>query len=422
MTALVTPTGTTVRVTGDVITIEHLRLVHGEAAAMLHAQLSAGAAEEAADALRRAVPIGLVALRLSTAGFDSGAVQRTLDTFADTLDARSNAALAGLDEALRRLNRGEHSLETATRAALAQLPVQLEQVLAGEGGNVKAAVLQAAHQAQASALSEMRAALEDHSRTVRQALSLDSDGPVQALRRDLLDRVDATRRELGEQMSTMRAMLQAAEAAKAASTKSTRAVGLEWETTAMAIAHDIVTAAGDRFEATGARPAPGGTARSGDGLATVNRAISGPGGDIKIVFEAKKRSRPLTVTQLRQEIETGRQVRDAAAGLVLVPTSAEVPGGGLFARIDNHGFVCAANDPAVVSLVYCVLRELTALLAARPNDASAIDLPAWRSRSRTHWPPCRSSTKSDASPNRPKRPCRTSAASEAERPRRSTSR
>ena len=374
MTALTSVVDSRVRVIGDVITIEHLSVVHGEAAAMLQAQVASGGPDSAADVLRRAVPVGLVALSLTSAGLDSGAVQRTLDTFAAALDERSQAALTGLDETLMRLSQGEHTLETAAQAALAQLPTQLERVLAGEGGNVKSAVLQAAHEAQGAALVEMRAALEEHSRAVRQSLSLDADGPVHALRRDLLSHVDATRRELGEQMSSVRAMLQAGQAQKAASAKSTRAVGLEWEAAAMAIANSVITAAGDRFEATGSRPAAGGTTRVGDGVSTVSRVITGRGRELRIVVEAKKRSKPMSAAQLRQEIAAGRQVRDAAAGLVLVPTPEEVPGGGLFARVDDYGFVCAANDPEIVSLVYCVLRELTTLLGSSSDDRTGVDL------------------------------------------------
>lgn len=363
-----------VAVDGECVVLRELTVDHGEAAAIVRAQLEKGGPTAAAELIRRALPVGLVALSMGSAAVDTGAITRTLDSFAEQLDARSKQALEGLDQAVTRLQAGEQAVAQAATGALAQLPGQVEAALAGEAATVRTAVGEATRAVQAAGLQELRAALAQHSEAMRNVLSLDREGPVQALRRDLHEQLDGTRRELTEQLTQVRGLLQAAQAHKTAAAKSSRAVGQEWEAQATAIADEVITAAGDRFEATGSRPAPGGTARTGDGVAVISTAITGHGRTVRIVVEAKKRSRPLTAKQLRDEATTARQVREATASLTLVPTAAEVPGQGSFARVDDLAFVVAADEPSTVSLVYLVLREMTALLTIRQDDGTEVNL------------------------------------------------
>jgi len=198
---------------------------------------------------------------------------------------------------------------------------------------------------------------------------------VRMLRQDLLNELAGTRQELGEQLTVVRTLVESARVHKEASAKSSRAVGAEWEEHALGIAHAVVTSAGDLFEATGAQPGVGGTTRrTGDGVATLSPAITGHGPQVRIVLECKKRSRPLTAKAHREEVSRARQVRDASAALVLVPTPDEVPGGGLFARVDDFAFVVAAQDPETVGLLYLLLREMVAVLTVRQSDDSELDL------------------------------------------------
>ncbi|MGN6130149.1 MAG: hypothetical protein ACTHOK_07385 [Nocardioidaceae bacterium] len=362
-----------VTVTDTGITISHLTVANRESAAIARACLTDQGPQALADLVARAVQVGLVALSVGAAGLDTGTISRTLDDFAERVDAKTQSALAGMDETLRRLQAGEQQVARVAQEVLGRLPQQVEAALAGASGDVRTSVGEAARTAQSAALDEVRRALAQHSTAMRDALSLDRDGPVQALRRDVLEQVHASRQELGEQLTQMRALLQAAEAHKAASAKSTRAIGLEWENQAMAIADEVITAAGDRFEPTGSTPAPGGTSRAGDGIATLCAPIA-HGRPVRIVVEAKRRSKPLTARQLREELNRSRNLRQAAAGLVLVPTSDEVPGGGRWARVDDASWVVAADDPTVVSLCYLILREMTALLTVRQDDGDEIDL------------------------------------------------
>lgn len=377
VTAIANPDATLdpVTVVGDRLVIHDLTVSHGEAAAIARMQLEEGGPQALADLVSRALPVGLVSVSMGSAAVDTAAIQRTLDSFADRVDVKSRSALEGLDETLSRLRAGEQLVAKAASDTLSRLPAQIESALRGESGSVRAAVTEATRAAQAAGMQEIRSALTQHAESMRNVLSLDTQGPVAALRRDLLDELTSTRQELAEQLTVVRGMLHAAQAQKVAASKNTRAIGLDWEAEAVEIANEIVTSAGDRFEACGSQPGVGGTTRrTGDGVATLTPAITGHGRSVRIVIEAKKRSKPLTPKQLREEVAAARGVRDAAAGLVLVPTASEVPGGGRFARVDDLAFVVAADDLPTATLVYLVLRELTALVAVRQDDGDELDL------------------------------------------------
>lgn len=363
-----------VTVTGETLVIHDLTVTHAEAASFVRTQLADHGPEAAADLVRRALPVGLVALSMGTAGIDTGSLTRTLNQFAHLVDAKSEAALASLDQTLTRLHAGEEAVARTASSVLEQLPAQVEAALAGQAGNVKASVVEAARTVQAAGLQELTTALARHSESVRAALSLDHEGPVRMLRQDLLEELNGTRRELSEQLASVRSLVEATHAAKAAGAKSSRAIGATNEDEAMALCHDIVTAAGDLFEHTGGQPGVGGTTRrTGDGVATMSPAL-GHGRTVRIVLEAKRRSRPLTAKALREEVATACRVRDAAGGLVLVPTNGEVPGGGAFARVDTAAYVVSIEDPKTVELIYLLLREQVALLAVRQEDDSEVDL------------------------------------------------
>ncbi len=377
MTVAHIPTGAgPVTVTGDTVVIHDLSVTHGGAAAFVRGHMTEHGADAAADLVRRAVPVGLVALSLGTAGIDTGSLTRTLDAFADRVDAKSEAALANLDQTLLRLRGGEEAVAKTASAVLDRLPAQVEAALAGQAGNVRASVMEAARAVQDAGVRELTTALTRHSESVRDALSLDRDGPVRQLRKEVLEELGGTRRELGEQLALVKGLVEAAQVAKTAGAKSSRAIGAANEDDAMALCHDVVTAAGDMFERTGGQPGTGGTTRrTGDGVATLSQAITGHGRQVRIVIESKSRTRALSAKQHREEIANACRVRDAAGGLVLVPTDVEVPGGGSFARVDTCAYVVSTeHGDGVPQLIYLLLREHVAMLKVRHDDGSEIDL------------------------------------------------
>ena len=236
MTVAQIPTGPgPVTVTGDALVIHDLTVTHGEAAAFVRSQLADHGPEAAADLVRRALPVGLVALSMGTAGIDTGALTRTLDAFGAQMSAKSEAALAGLDQTLTRLHTGEEAVARTASSVLESLPAQVEAALAGQAGSVRASVLEAARAVQTAGLQELTTALARHSESVRDALSLDREGPVRMLRQDLLEELNGTRRELGEQLAAVRSLVEAAQVAKTAGAKSSRAVGDAMEDDAMSM-------------------------------------------------------------------------------------------------------------------------------------------------------------------------------------------
>lgn len=365
-----------VSVTADSLVLADLVVCHPETVAIARRQLTEHGPDALADLVRRAIPVGLLALTTGSAATDTAVIQRTLDDFARNVDDRSAAALAGLSETLDRLRDGEQAVAKAAHDALSRLPAQLESVLSGEAANVRLAVAEAARSVQDAGTTELRAALTQHAESVRNAVSLDRAGPVASLRTDLLTELNNTRRELTEQMATMRGLLTANQATTKASAKNSRAIGAHWEEHAMGLIADVCAAAGDQFTAVGAqRGVNGTTRRSGDGLAQLSPAITGHGRPpVLLVLEAKLRSRALSASQLKAEAISAREVRAAAGCLILVPTPAEVPGGGRFARVDDLSFVVAADDPDTLSLVYLTTRELVALVAVRQHGADGVDV------------------------------------------------
>lgn len=355
--------GDGVAVEGNLIRINQLTVPSGEAAAIARAHLTEHGSDGLNDLVRRAVPVGLLAIGAGAAGDHSGSVQRVLDELAEQVDLRSQSALEGLQSVLDRLDGAEQTAQQV----LSGLPRQLEQVLAGESESVRASVAQACQVTMDRASEDIRRALDSSNEATRRVLSLDHDGPVQALRRDLLDGLDRTRAELAGQLHDVQAVLAAAQA-KASSPPSTRAAGDAFQTVAGALAARVVQGAGDRLEETANVPGAGTTRRTGDFLAVLNRAAGGFAGAVpSIVLEAKARqSRRLTARQYREELARAREVRQATAGLCLVETSEDVPGGGLFARVDDLSFVVAVDQgDAAVSLAYTVLRELVWMHTAR---------------------------------------------------------
>jgi hypothetical protein len=300
----------------------------------------------------------------------------TLDAFLDRVDESSRTALVGLDQTLAGFRAGEATITAAAQNVLAQLPAQIDAVLGGEVGNVRLAVAEDTRAVQATGMTEIRSALALHAEMVRNAVSLDRDSPVQALQREVLAHFDASRKELSEQLTVVRGLLQVAETQKVASAKNSRAVGADWEATANTIAHAVVTSAGDRYAATGSTSGPLGSARTGDGVATLSSAITGHGKEVRVVIEAKRRSgsRVMSAQAFKRELDTSRSVRQAEGALALVPTMREVPGGGRWCRVDDLSWVVAADDQESVSLIYLILRELVSLVAVQQAGGTDVDL------------------------------------------------
>lgn len=376
MPARPTSSDASVRLDGETLVIRNLTITHPEAVALARKHVADHGADSLPELILRALPIGVVSLTLGSAGMDSGSMQRTLDTFAGQVDAASTATLAELAKTTTALRVGEQDLAARAARVLDRLPEHVAKALSGASADVRSQVQSAAAEVQAAGLADIRRALAQHSEAVRNALSLDQEGPIRVLREEVLAMVASTRAELGGQLSAVQALLAAAQTASTATgaAKSTRRSGLDFEAASMAMASDVVAAAGDTFDETGSRPAPGGgTSRVGDGVANLASVVTGANRTVRIVLEAKATQQGLTSVKWRQELAASRDLRQASGAIGVVPSAAQVPGGHLFARVGERLFVVVA-EPQILALVYLVLRELCALAADRPGNNDTIEV------------------------------------------------
>ncbi|MGN6243594.1 MAG: hypothetical protein ACTHQ3_07950 [Motilibacteraceae bacterium] len=367
--------GGAVQIRGDFVHLHEVALRHREAAAILAAAVKEGGEQAALELIGRALPVGLVAVSIGSHAIDTGGLERSLSSFHATVREQSTAAAAAIEAAVQQLSSADARLAGIAAQALGQLPGQLERLMAGEAQSVRDAVAQAVSQVQSAGLNELRAALAEHSRAVHAVLSVE-DGPVRTLRGDLLTAVDASRRELAEHMTTIRAQLQAAEAARTATAaqRTTRQAGAEFETAANSLMAGVCAASGDYYTEVGSIPAPGGTRRSGDGLITLASTSTG-GAEVKIVVEAKTRTKALTASQWARELASSMQLRGAAAALALVPDAAQLPNGAsLFCRVAPNAFVVAADDGGrAARLVFLTMKEVLHLTALAANGGGDIN-------------------------------------------------
>jgi hypothetical protein len=369
---------TGVHLDGDSLLIRNLTITHAEAAALAREHVAAHGDAALLGLILQAVPVGVLALSLGSASLNSAAVQRTLDLCASQVDAAASAAISKLDRTTAALHQGEQELVNSAQRVLERLPERVEVALAGAAGSVRAQVAAAASEVQAAGLSDMRASMAQHSQAVRAALGPALADPVKALREDVLAQLASVGRDLGGQLTEVQLLLTATRAA--AATKTTRATGLVFEDAAMKLAEEVVTGAGDFFQAVGSRPAPGSTSRAGDGVATLNTVVTGRGRVVKMVLEAKTRpSGPLTEAKWLAELQASTALRGASGAIGIVPDATQVPGGRLFARVGERLFVCVCDDQ-ILMLTYLCLRELTALAADSHGDVGAADISKAESR------------------------------------------
>lgn len=361
-----------IQVQGDVVTIHGLVVQHPEAADLLRAQIDKSGPEVAADIVRRALPVGLVSLKMSNAALDSGAVSRTLDHFASIIGTRADSAMGELEKVLGNLRQGEVDVVQTANRVLERLPEKVEAALAGQSQSVRAAVVEAARSVQDAGLQQMTAALHQHSTNIQRELSLDREGPLRSLRTDLLLHGENTRKELAAQLNEVRTVLEAAQAAKAAGAKSSRAIGAEVEDDLMARCNQVVTVAGDQFEATGNQAGPNGR-RTGDGVATISPLLTGQSRRLRVVFEAKTRSRPMSASAMLAEASAACATREADGALIIVPSRDEVPGETSVCRLDANKWVVSADSEAF-EWSYVWLREAVVLSARRVDGEDGIDL------------------------------------------------
>lgn len=369
-----------VTVTDQGVEISHLRITHPETVAIARRELAEHGPAALVDTVTGAVIVGMVATGLQRGTGDTAEVmQRVLAGFDEAVQNRAAATVAQLDGLLGRVDATERATREAVTATLAQLPAQIEQgvttALAGGAGDVREAVRQATATAQAEALTALQRVVAMHSEQVRAVVSTDNPGsPLAAVKHDLSAQLENARRDLAEGLTAIRALVQAHQASQAAQTKTSAAIGRDWEDRVALAVAGWVQATGDVVEHVGSRPAPGSSTRkTGDVLVMIT---SGGASKPVLIVEAKHRQRRASMRAFRDELAEARRIRGAHAALAVVPTADDVPGppGSMWARVDTTSWVVAAEDPQVMNLVLGVVRELTILAAAQTSADPTVDV------------------------------------------------
>ena len=362
-----------VTLTHDALIVHGLRVTHPETIALARAHLDEHGPDALPAAISTAIVVGMVAARLAREHGDAaGRMEAVLTGWRQDLERQGGDVLAHLDGILARLDEAERAASLAAREALAHLPEQVERALRGEAGTVRAAVRDAGSVVQQEALRQVDGVVRGHSAELRTLLSTENPaGPIHQLRRDLTASVEATRRELGEGLATVRAAL---EAQRLTRKRDSNTLGQGWEARIGTLVRDWCSSTGDFAEACGNTPAPGGTARTGDILISI---VAPTGAGPRIVVEAKNRARPLSVAQARAELANARRVRRAHAAILIVESPEQLPGGsGRWVRLDTHAWAVAAEDADLLGLVLSTVRQLLLAEGAAASNVSGVDVGA----------------------------------------------
>jgi len=357
-----------VTLTHDALIVHELRVTHPETIALARAHLDEHGPESLLSAVSTAIVIGMVAGRLAREHGDAaGRMEAVLTGWRADLERQGGDVLAHLDGVLVRLDEAERATSQAAQEALAHFPEQVERALRGEASTVRAAVRDAATATQQEALGQLDRVVRGHSAELRTLLSTENPtGPLHQLRRDLTAQMEAARREMGEGMATLRAAL---EAQRVTRQKVSNTVGSTFERWVCDRVADFANSTGDVAEPVGNTPAPGGTARTGDVLISVQS-----GARPKIVIEAKNRARAMSVAQARAELGNALRVRRAQAAVLIVESPEQLPGGsGRWVRLDTHSWAVAAEDADLLWLVLSTVRQLVLAEGAAASNAAGVD-------------------------------------------------
>jgi hypothetical protein len=360
-----------VTLTHDTLIVHGLRVTHPETVALARAHLDEHGPETLPAAISTAIVVGMVASRLAREHGDvAGRMEAVLTGWRQDLERQGGDVLTRIDGVLSRLDEAERAASQAAHQALSHFPEQVEMALRGEAGTVRTAVREAASAVQQEALRQVDGVVRGHSAELRTLLSTENPaGPIAQLRRDLTQAVEVTRRELGDGLATVRATL---EAQRVTRKRDSNALGSSWEAHIGSLIRDWATSTGDIAEPVGSTAAPGGTARTGDVLISVMS-----GAQPKIVIEAKNRARSMSVAQARAELATARRVRRAHAGVLIVQSPDQMPGGsGRWVRVDTHSWVVAAEDADLLGLVLSTVRQMLLAEGAAASNAANVDVGA----------------------------------------------
>ena len=317
------PSRPAVRVVGDSIVVDRLRIADRALAAFV-AQREEDQRGELAE---RALRIGLLALQDAGTSLDVDFVRREFDELLERNASMNQRVAETLDQVLRQ-NFGDQE---------GRLPRTLERFLGDRGQLHRFVTDLFDEQKRDSAIGRMRTLLGsyfdgDASRLAQLLDPTRLGSPLYQFRTEVSDAF--------EKLNARLAAMEAAFATRGVERARSAAKGTDFENLLEDMLADIIRGTGDAIERTGTATGDVIRSKKGDFLLTVDPNLCG-GAEVRVVIEAKDRQ--VSWRQIREELADAKRNR-AAAVAVAVFTPAHAPSG--VAPFDvRFGHVLCVVDP-----------------------------------------------------------------------------
>ncbi len=340
------PAQPSVRIDGDAIVVERLRVTDRTLAAFVGER----SPEEQPELLERALRIGLLALQDAGTSLDVEFVRREFDALVERSTNLNERAADALDQVLRQNFADQDG----------RLPRTLERFL-GDRGQLNRLIVDLFDETKRdSAIGRIRTLLGsyfdgDASRLAQLLDPTRLGSPLHQFRTEVT--------QAFEKLNDRLTAIEAASAARAGERAKSSAKGADFEDLLEQLLNDTVAATGDVVDRTADATGDVIRSRKGDFLLTIDPQACG-GADLRVVIEAKDRQ--LSWRQIRDELSEAKRNRGAAVALgIFTPAHApaavapfDVRFGHIFCVIDPSD-----PDPAVLNaaLRLCRLHALAAL-------------------------------------------------------------
>jgi len=344
----------TVRVDGETIFVEQLKLSDRSLAAFVAQRPPEGRVE----LIERALRVGLHALQDAGTSLDVDFVRREFDALIERSSSVSERAAHELDQVLR-ANFGDQD---------GRLPRTLEKFL-GDRGQLNRFVGELFDESKRdSAIGRMRTLLGtyfdgDASRLAQLLDPTRLGSPLHQFRTEI--------NQGFEKLNERLAALEAASLARNAERSRSAAKGIDFEDLLEGMLADAARGAGDVVERTGAAGGDVIRSKKGDFLLTIDPQLCN-GAELRVVIEAKNRR--LSWREIRQELDDAKRNRAAAVALaIFAPEHAPTGITPFDVRYGHVLCVVDPDDPDEATLSAAVRLARLYAIASLAIEAAGID-------------------------------------------------
>ena len=335
----------------------------------------------AAEALKNAAEIGalcqqtfslgVLIRRQATPNADLLSFSERVQRFSEDVKRVTQEAVQALSaEADRIANPDQGVLNEAVNQQLGFLAQAIERAF---DENDKKSALHRVEEAVRKAATE---ANEQASRSLRDLLSVSTGrGPLAELRETMVREVSAPFTGLNDSLKEVEKLLTAETVRRDEHQRGTQQ-GIEFEDAVAAELGKLCQVTDDVLIHTGNEPAPGGK-KVGDHVVEIH---ANRGAQVKIVFECKKRSTPLSVAKMREELNVAATNRDAIVGVLVLSGDGTATHHMPLLKLAEHRYVVVyddlTRDAMALRLAFQQARSDALATLVTSGDAEGIDVDA----------------------------------------------